>query len=527
MSELVAEYEKERSAQGEIPMLLVEDDELVADALKLTLSQHGFRVVRCEDASEALEQLRAGLAPRLIMLDLWTPNMDGWQFRIEQRRDPFLAEIPVIAMSGDRSPMATAIDAEAFLAKPIDDDVLLETVTQVLVRTDQLAKLIDNRRETDLRNALYLTRGALANMGTHVHALATEVAGVTRARAQALRTLLEQAQDLSALAEEAVSGGKPHPGAPRAAHAPQAAALRKTNVADVLRQSLLRMAFELSPQTLIQADFAPDATALADPRKLDHVFVNLLRNAAQAMASEVQQELQLSIWHGEDDLLHVSISDSGCGLEPALHERIFDAFYAVGPNRAALGLGLTVARRMVEEMGGSLDVLSAPEIGSTFRLCLRRDFLAADELAQATVRATRPSMLLIDNDPASLECRRQALTARFRVSAMSMWEGLQHLFEGAAYDMVLCDTAPNELQALSFFATMTLRYPEQAGRVVLLRSASVSARRRKGYDEAGIWHVEHLPPHELADKLARLMQLWRSLKLRTPQPRSSADRPGK
>ena len=77
-----------------VSMLLVEDDVYMAEALQLLLERDGFRVTWCEDAQQALEHLEKAPTPALIVLDLWTPNMDGWQFRLEQQRRPALAKIP-------------------------------------------------------------------------------------------------------------------------------------------------------------------------------------------------------------------------------------------------------------------------------------------------------------------------------------------------------------------------------------------------------------------------------------------------
>jgi len=118
-------------------LLLVDDEEHVREALRIVLEQRGYRVVDCSDAQQALERLRTGVAPDLILLDLMMPNMDGWQFRLEQKRNAAWAQIPVIAMSADQSAKAQAMDAHCYLPKPFDHIQLCETIERVLasVRT--------------------------------------------------------------------------------------------------------------------------------------------------------------------------------------------------------------------------------------------------------------------------------------------------------------------------------------------------------------------------------------------------------
>jgi CheY-like chemotaxis protein len=115
------------------PILVVEDDADVRETLVLVLESEGFDVRAARDGREALEVLRGGFRPRLILLDLMMPVMNGWEFRAEMKRDPELASIPVVFVSAlEPAPdRAAALDAAGFLHKPFDLDELLETVERV------------------------------------------------------------------------------------------------------------------------------------------------------------------------------------------------------------------------------------------------------------------------------------------------------------------------------------------------------------------------------------------------------------
>lgn len=65
-------------------------------------------MITAADGREALDHLRRGERPRLILLDLMMPRMNGSEFRAEQLRDPQFAAIPVIAISGDGNVAAKA-----------------------------------------------------------------------------------------------------------------------------------------------------------------------------------------------------------------------------------------------------------------------------------------------------------------------------------------------------------------------------------------------------------------------------------
>ena len=83
---------------------------------------------------DALDELRQAAPPDVIVLDLMMPVMDGWEFRVEQRADPMLAGIPLLAMSADLSAKARAIAADGYVRKPIDFPELLRQLHGVVGR---------------------------------------------------------------------------------------------------------------------------------------------------------------------------------------------------------------------------------------------------------------------------------------------------------------------------------------------------------------------------------------------------------
>src|SRR3984885_11310579 len=122
----------EKRASGRT-LLVVEDDVDIREALDGLLSMEGFRVSGCANGREALDWLRNSPKPDVILLDLMMPVMDGWQFRVAQKEDPELATIPVLALSADATAKAAAIDADAYLRKPVDYDTLVDTIDRLLV----------------------------------------------------------------------------------------------------------------------------------------------------------------------------------------------------------------------------------------------------------------------------------------------------------------------------------------------------------------------------------------------------------
>jgi len=112
-------------------ILIVEDDADVRGALTAVLEGEGYPVVEAAHGQEALQHLSADPAGFcMILLDLWMPVMNGWEFRAQQLKDPTLAEVPVIVVTADHAAAksATKLAAVEYMTKPIEVDYLLQQV---------------------------------------------------------------------------------------------------------------------------------------------------------------------------------------------------------------------------------------------------------------------------------------------------------------------------------------------------------------------------------------------------------------
>lgn len=112
-------------------ILVVEDDDDIRDSIKELLEEEGYCIETAANGQQALAQIRGRGAPQLILLDLMMPVMDGWQFQNQLRQDPDCAQIPVIVISASKF-SRQRLEADAFIPKPLDAGVLLETIESVL-----------------------------------------------------------------------------------------------------------------------------------------------------------------------------------------------------------------------------------------------------------------------------------------------------------------------------------------------------------------------------------------------------------
>jgi CheY-like chemotaxis protein len=116
-------------------ILIVEDSpdgRLILEDMLLLL---GYQVMSAANGLEALEALKRGPLPNLILLDLSMPEMNGWEFRERQKQDPAYAGIPVVVISAvaTRNEVEHSnLDAAAFLDKPVPPAALVEIIRTLI-----------------------------------------------------------------------------------------------------------------------------------------------------------------------------------------------------------------------------------------------------------------------------------------------------------------------------------------------------------------------------------------------------------
>ena len=125
-------------------------------------------------------------------------------------------------------------------------------------------------------------------------------------------------------------------------------------------QRPLALALDIAPET--------PAWVVGDAGRLRQILVNLLANALKFTA---RGEVALAVAPGPPGSVAFTVRDTGCGLAPDDRERVFEPFTQLAASgEGGVGLGLAIARLLVQRLGGELELESTPGVGSTFTVTL-------------------------------------------------------------------------------------------------------------------------------------------------------------
>ncbi|MDY6845265.1 MAG: ATP-binding protein [Thermodesulfobacteriota bacterium] len=174
-----------------------------------------------------------------------------------------------------------------------------------------------------------------------------------------LRDIIEQTEKITERVKQLLSMARP-----------RRAIMEKTNVNQVLEKvlSILNPVIIKSSVTLVKDLACNIPNIIADSSQLEQVFINLIINSMDAMAGKGELKVMTSYVGDEQEERPVTVtfSDTGCGIPEHCITKIFDPFFTTKPYGYGTGLGLTVTYHIVEAHGGTIDVESEEEVGTTF-----------------------------------------------------------------------------------------------------------------------------------------------------------------
>jgi PAS domain S-box-containing protein len=292
----------------------------------------------------------------------------------------------------------------------------------------------------------------------------------------------------------------------------------------VAGEALDHLAAHMPPHISVEPRLhAGDAAVMGDPTQVHQVVMNLAKNAFQAMPSggtvrvllePVRIDTPRVITTGllePGDYVLLEVADSGVGIAPEIVDRIFDPFFTTKEVGLGTGLGLSLVHGIVTELGGAINVASAPGAGSVFTVYLPRadDAGELDESEAPNVpRGNRERVLVVDDEEPLMRLATETLED-FGYRPVGFTSSLAALeafrADPLAFDAVITDERMPGMTGSTLVRELRRM---RATIPVMLMSGFVGGAVASGAREAGADEVlkKPLSGPELVASLARVLQ---------------------
>ena len=470
-----------------VDILLVDDETRNLDALEAILDDPGYRLLRAEDADNALRTL-LNHDVAAIVLDIKMPGISGFELAKMIKDTKRFRETPIVFLTAymvDDQDVIAGYGAGGvdYLTKPVNPEILRHKVaifadlfrktrelaevnaklarlnekleervkerTQDLERSEAQLRLSANQKDEFLAVLAHELRNPLAPLRTGLDLLMRSQDGSERTT-RTLAAMNRQLDHMVRLIDDLLDVSRISRGLMDLK--------RETVDLSALTLSTVegtRPWFERRKQSLT-ADVAEGVVASADATRFAQILTNLLHNATKFTPEG--GSVGVSLERAADHAL-LRVTDSGVGVRADQVDRVFQMFARVeaagSKSQSGLGIGLALARRLAEMHGGKLELRSEGEgRGTTFTFTIPT--LAAAEQARTEDEAVPEAngapplgiVLVEDNDDVAEVLFEWLVELGHRVTVARTGESGLDLIRECRPDLVICDLGLPEISGL-------------------------------------------------------------------------------
>ena len=369
-------------------VLLVDDEPGILKVLGISLADRGYRVLTAENGEEALRVFHEA-RPEVILTDIKMPGMDGIELLKRIKEESPNTEVIMITGHGEMELAIQSLkyDASDFITKPINDEALDIALRRALEKlsykkklkeyTEDLEKLVEEKS----RKLVEAER--LAAVGQTVAGLAHAIKNITAGLTGGMyvlekgidlenRTYLSQGwqmikgnvQKIKSMAVDLLNYAKERE--PEYQLCDPDAPAREVYDLMLSRATEMGVALKIAP-----AQSLPDAWF--DREGIHRVLLNLVTNAIDACTdiscASKTCEVILRTLKPQGWAVEYQVTDNGCGMDEETRKKIFQIFFSTKGSRGT-GLGLMIAKKIIDEHGGVIDLSSEKGSGTVFMVRL-------------------------------------------------------------------------------------------------------------------------------------------------------------
>lgn len=390
-------------------VLIVDDDTALLQALPqaIALRMKNVHVDISDSAPGALKQVQEHEYDSIVS-DIKMPGMDG--ITLIEKLQSLCPETPTLLITGhgehDLAIRALRAGAYDFIQKPIDRDYFISSLGRAIQTrqmrrqiaeqqkaleqyTHQLEQTVAERtrelREANAAKDIFLSmvshelKTPLTTLKGISQMLARRVERGDRIELQNLTLLEHSVKRMERLVNDLLNTSLIETGM-------FSMSLQADDLVALLRELLSEHGEAMSATLEIPA-LVPELISLIDRERIGQVMLNLLSNARKYSPSNTPITVKIE---SQDGQAVISVIDQGVGIPPEKLAHIFERFYRVPEidvqtgSSSGVGLGLYIAKRIIDGHEGHLSVTSRPGLGSTFTVSL--PLLAAERSASITAK---------------------------------------------------------------------------------------------------------------------------------------------
>ena len=382
------------------PILIVDDDDILRALMRASLENEGFSVLEASSGEEACE-ITASRTLGLIVVDVVMPGMDGYALCRLLRSRPETAFVPILMATGrddvESVEAAYVAGATDFIAKPLNWPLLNYRVRYILRAARAFDELQHNQdrliaAKDEAEAASRAKSEFLANMSHELRTPLNAIIGFSQiikdqsmgpvgvARyAEYAKDIFGAGEHLLALINNVLDISKIQAGKFSLKEEP-------VDLQEIVQGSLAAVSAQaLKNKVTLMVDLPASLPGVrADAVAMRQIVINLLSNAVKftSEGGEVTVAGERSL----DGGLDLSVADTGIGMTEDEIKIALEPFRqvenALTKKYEGTGLGLPIARRLVELHGGRLDIASKTNTGTVIRVHLPRErVLTAKEVA--------------------------------------------------------------------------------------------------------------------------------------------------